>query len=65
MTYRATRREPHPGLAPSKAGRRSFWQRFVNVTFIPQAEEDTRLAELERLARQPRERKRSVSSART
>jgi hypothetical protein len=30
---------------------RSFWRRFVDVTFISQAAEDERLAEIERLAR--------------
>jgi uroporphyrin-III C-methyltransferase / precorrin-2 dehydrogenase / sirohydrochlorin ferrochelatase len=37
-------------LVPTKAGRRRFWERFVDVTFISQAEEDDRLAKLERLA---------------
>jgi uroporphyrin-III C-methyltransferase/precorrin-2 dehydrogenase/sirohydrochlorin ferrochelatase len=37
-------------IVPSKAGRRRFWEKFVDVSFISQAEEDDRLAELERLA---------------
>ncbi len=37
-------------LLPSKAERRAFWEKFVDVAFISQAEEDERLAELERLA---------------
>lgn len=39
-------------LVPSKAGRRRFWEKFVDVTFISQAQEDKQLAELERLARE-------------
>lgn len=38
-------------ILPSQSARRRFWERFVDVTFISQAEEDERLAELERMAR--------------
>jgi uroporphyrin-III C-methyltransferase / precorrin-2 dehydrogenase / sirohydrochlorin ferrochelatase len=37
-------------LLPSKAHRRRFWEKFVDVTFISQSEEDARLAEIERIA---------------
>ena len=37
-------------LLESRAARREFWEQFVNVTFISPAEEDDRLATLERLA---------------
>jgi uroporphyrin-III C-methyltransferase/precorrin-2 dehydrogenase/sirohydrochlorin ferrochelatase len=37
-------------LVPSREGRRRFWEKFVDVTFVSQADEDARLAELERLA---------------
>src|SRR3712207_7755162 len=37
--------------SPSKAARRTFWENFVDVAFISQAEEDQRLSELERLAK--------------
>ena len=37
-------------LLPSKGHRRRFWEKFVDVTFISQSEEDARLAEIERLA---------------
>jgi uroporphyrin-III C-methyltransferase/precorrin-2 dehydrogenase/sirohydrochlorin ferrochelatase len=39
-------------LLPSKTQRRRFWEKFVDVTFISQDEEDARLAEIERLARE-------------
>ncbi|MDQ4136046.1 MAG: uroporphyrinogen-III C-methyltransferase, partial [Pseudomonadota bacterium] len=39
------------GILPSKEARRRFWERFVDVTFISQAEEDERLEELERMAK--------------
>jgi uroporphyrin-III C-methyltransferase/precorrin-2 dehydrogenase/sirohydrochlorin ferrochelatase len=38
-------------LIPSKAARRTFWEKFVDVAFISPAEEDERLAELERIAK--------------
>ncbi|HEX2552984.1 MAG TPA: siroheme synthase CysG [Microvirga sp.] len=38
-------------ILPDRAARRRFWERFVDVTFISQAEEDERLAELERMAK--------------
>jgi uroporphyrin-III C-methyltransferase / precorrin-2 dehydrogenase / sirohydrochlorin ferrochelatase len=38
-------------IVPSKSGRRRFWEQFVDVTFISQAQEDEQLAEIERLAR--------------
>jgi uroporphyrin-III C-methyltransferase/precorrin-2 dehydrogenase/sirohydrochlorin ferrochelatase len=38
-------------IVPSKSGRRRFWEKFVDVTFISQAQEDEQLAEIERLAR--------------
>jgi len=38
-------------ILPSTEARRRFWEQFVDVTFISQAEEDERLAELERMAR--------------
>ena len=45
-------------LADARCPRRRraarFWEKFVDVTFISQAEEDERLAELERLARRHR-----------
>jgi uroporphyrin-III C-methyltransferase/precorrin-2 dehydrogenase/sirohydrochlorin ferrochelatase len=37
-------------LVPSREGRRRFWEKFVDVTFVSQADEDARLAELERIA---------------
>ena len=43
-------RERLADLLPSKAARRAFYEKFVDVAFISQAEEDERLAELERLA---------------
>ncbi|TVR10346.1 MAG: uroporphyrinogen-III C-methyltransferase [Salinarimonadaceae bacterium] len=43
-------REQLKALIPDAALRRRFWERFVNVAFISQAEEDARLAELERMA---------------
>ena len=39
-------------ILPSRAARRRFWEKFVDVTFISQTEEDARLSELERLARE-------------
>jgi len=39
-------------ILPTKAGRRRFWEKFVDVTFISQAQEDEQLAEIERLARE-------------
>jgi uroporphyrin-III C-methyltransferase / precorrin-2 dehydrogenase / sirohydrochlorin ferrochelatase len=39
-------------ILPGNAQRRRFWEKFVDVTFISQDEEDTRLAEIERLARE-------------
>ena len=39
-------------LLPTKGHRRRFWEKFVDVTFISQSEEDERLAEIERLARE-------------
>jgi hypothetical protein len=66
MTHDATPTETCPvERGPSKAARRRLWQRFLNITFISQAEEDARLADIERRARQPRERKRSISRAPT
>jgi uroporphyrin-III C-methyltransferase / precorrin-2 dehydrogenase / sirohydrochlorin ferrochelatase len=44
-------RERLAGLLPSKAARRDFWEKFVDVAFISQAEEDERLVEIERLAK--------------
>ncbi|HEX2135161.1 MAG TPA: siroheme synthase CysG [Microvirga sp.] len=38
-------------ILPSKQARRRFWESFVDVAFISQAEEDERLAELERIAK--------------
>jgi uroporphyrin-III C-methyltransferase/precorrin-2 dehydrogenase/sirohydrochlorin ferrochelatase len=38
-------------IVPLKSGRRRFWEKFVDVTFISQAQEDEQLAEIERLAR--------------
>ena len=38
-------------LLPAKGARRRFWEAFVDIAFISQAEEDARLAELEELAR--------------
>jgi uroporphyrin-III C-methyltransferase/precorrin-2 dehydrogenase/sirohydrochlorin ferrochelatase len=38
-------------IVPSKSGRRRFWEQFVDVTFISQAQEDEQLAEIERRAR--------------
>ncbi len=37
---------------PRRHGAGAFWEKFVDVTFISQAEEDAQLAELERLARE-------------
>jgi uroporphyrin-III C-methyltransferase / precorrin-2 dehydrogenase / sirohydrochlorin ferrochelatase len=37
-------------LLPSKAHRRRFWEKLVDVTFISQSEEDARLCEIERIA---------------
>jgi uroporphyrin-III C-methyltransferase/precorrin-2 dehydrogenase/sirohydrochlorin ferrochelatase len=37
-------------LLPQRESRRRFWEKFVDVTFISQAEEDAQLAELERIA---------------
>lgn len=45
-------RERLKALVPDAALRRAFWERFVNVAFVSQAEEDARLAELERMARE-------------
>jgi uroporphyrin-III C-methyltransferase/precorrin-2 dehydrogenase/sirohydrochlorin ferrochelatase len=39
-------------IVPSPMARRRFWEKFVDVTFISQSEEDAQLAELERLARE-------------
>jgi uroporphyrin-III C-methyltransferase/precorrin-2 dehydrogenase/sirohydrochlorin ferrochelatase len=44
-------RERLRDIVPSKPGRRRFWEQFVDVTFISQAQEDEQLAEIERLAR--------------
>ena len=44
-------------------GFRSFWHRFVDVTFISQAAEDQRLAEIERLARETLENGAPVAGA--
>lgn len=43
-------RERLKALVPDAALRRTFWERFVNVAFVSQAQEDARLAELERMA---------------
>ncbi|MCG6121515.1 MAG: siroheme synthase CysG [Microvirga sp.] len=43
-------RERLKALVPDASMRRRFWERFVGIAFISQAEEDARLAELERLA---------------
>jgi uroporphyrin-III C-methyltransferase/precorrin-2 dehydrogenase/sirohydrochlorin ferrochelatase len=43
-------RERLSGILPSKVARRQFWERFVDVAFISQSEEDAQLAELERIA---------------
>jgi len=40
-------RERIATLLPAKAQRRRFWEKFVDVTFISQNEEDERLAEVE------------------
>jgi uroporphyrin-III C-methyltransferase / precorrin-2 dehydrogenase / sirohydrochlorin ferrochelatase len=45
-------RERLKTILPSATARRRFWEKFVDVTFISQAEEDAQLAELERLARE-------------
>ena len=37
-------------LFPTKADRRRFWEKFVDVTFISQAQEDEQLAKIELLA---------------
>lgn len=47
---------------PSKAGRRRFWEAFVDVVFISTREEDARLEELERLAQGAAEGGGSVGS---
>ena len=39
-------------MVPSSTARRRFWEKFVDVTFISQADEDAQLAALERLARE-------------
>jgi uroporphyrin-III C-methyltransferase / precorrin-2 dehydrogenase / sirohydrochlorin ferrochelatase len=39
-------------IVPSGPARRRFWEKFVDVTFISQADEDAQLAALERLARE-------------
>jgi uroporphyrin-III C-methyltransferase / precorrin-2 dehydrogenase / sirohydrochlorin ferrochelatase len=39
-------------IVPSRTGRRRFWEKFVDVTFISQSEEDDRLSEIDRLARE-------------
>jgi uroporphyrin-III C-methyltransferase / precorrin-2 dehydrogenase / sirohydrochlorin ferrochelatase len=44
-------REKLAVIAPSRTARRHFWERFTDVAFISQGEEDERLAELEELAR--------------
>ncbi|WP_046868943.1 siroheme synthase CysG [Microvirga massiliensis] len=44
-------RERLATMLPSKQARRRFWENFVDVAFISQAEEDERLAELERMAK--------------
>jgi uroporphyrin-III C-methyltransferase / precorrin-2 dehydrogenase / sirohydrochlorin ferrochelatase len=44
-------RERLAAILPSKQARRRFWENFVDVAFISQAEEDERLAELERMAK--------------
>ena len=38
-------------LVGSRAARREFWERLVNVSFVSQADEDERMATLEQLAR--------------
>ncbi|BAT58298.1 siroheme synthase [Variibacter gotjawalensis] len=38
-------------IVPERAGRRRFWEAFVNVTFVSQADEDARLEKLEDIAR--------------
>jgi uroporphyrin-III C-methyltransferase/precorrin-2 dehydrogenase/sirohydrochlorin ferrochelatase len=45
-------RERLKTIVPSSTARRRFWERFVDVTFISQSEEDAQLAELERIARE-------------
>ncbi len=45
-------RERLAATLPGKADRRRFWEKFVDVTFISQNEEDAQLAEIERLARE-------------
>ncbi|MGE0751225.1 MAG: siroheme synthase CysG [Variibacter sp.] len=37
-------------ILTSRAARRQFWERFVDITFISQQEEDEKLAALERMA---------------
>jgi uroporphyrin-III C-methyltransferase/precorrin-2 dehydrogenase/sirohydrochlorin ferrochelatase len=44
-------RERLATMLPSKQARRRFWENFVNVAFISQAEEDEQLAELEHMAK--------------
>ncbi|HEX2510944.1 MAG TPA: siroheme synthase CysG [Microvirga sp.] len=46
-----TFRERLAAILPSKAARRRFWEKFVDVAFISQAEEDERLSALERMAK--------------
>lgn len=48
-------RERLKEVLPTKSGRRRFWERFVDVTFISQAEEDAELAKIERMARAMRD----------
>ena len=45
-------RERLKTIVPSSTARRRFWEKFVDVTFISQSEEDAQLAELERIARE-------------
>ncbi|HEX8167447.1 MAG TPA: siroheme synthase CysG [Beijerinckiaceae bacterium] len=40
------------GVLPHRSQRRRFWEKFVDVTFISQGEEDARLEAVERLARE-------------
>ncbi len=47
-------RERLKGLVPTKGERRRFWEGFVDISFISQAEEDEQLAAIERLAREAR-----------
>lgn len=43
-------RERLKEILPAKAERRRFWEKFVDVSFISQADEDEQLAAIERLA---------------